>query len=188
MRGPSSAANRRSMAASNALTPGELAVLTEADEGDSELSLQRPADVARQRSRSKSPVPPMPPLPETAQAANTSLSRSTSAKQATEASRATTPAPPPDGPFDVFLQVGREVKKVTIDSNYTLASMRMLFLDKFNYNPGKENFPAIYIRDPTSSVQYELEDMDEVREKSLLSLNIERKSQPPVTDSGSLIT
>ena len=32
----------------------------------------------------------------------------------------------------------------------------------------------IYIRDPSSGVQYELEDMDEVKEKCLLSLNIER--------------
>jgi hypothetical protein len=56
----------------------------------------------------------------------------------------------------------------------SISSLRMLFVDKFSYNPGLDNFPAIYIRDPSSGVQYELEDMDEVKEKCLLSLNIER--------------
>jgi len=52
----------------------------------------------------------------------------------------------------------------------------MLFVDKFAYNPGQEDFPAIYIRDPSSGVQYELEDTDEVSDRCLLSLNIERES------------
>jgi hypothetical protein len=51
----------------------------------------------------------------------------------------------------------------------------MLFVDRFAYNPGQEDFPAIYIRDPSSGVQYELEDPDEVNDKCLLSLNIERE-------------
>jgi hypothetical protein len=50
-------------------------------------------------------------------------------------------------------------------------------VDKFSYNPGLENFPAIYIRDPSSGVQYELENMEEVKQKCLLSLNIEREYQ-----------
>ena len=77
--------------------------------------------------------------------------------------------------FPVFLQVGREVK-VTIESGLSLASLRMLFVDRFAYSPGQDNFPAIYIRDPSIGVQCELEDVDEVKEKVLLSLNIERES------------
>jgi hypothetical protein len=80
----------------------------------------------------------------------------------------------PTGAFPVFLQVGRDVKKVTIEPGLSFASLRVLFVDKFSYNPGQGNFPAIYIQDPASKVQYELEDMDEVKEKCLLSLNIER--------------
>ena len=57
----------------------------------------------------------------------------------------------------------------------SVGSLRMLFMDKFAYSPGQDNFPAIYIRDPSSGVQYELEDVDEVKEKVLLSLNIERE-------------
>lgn len=63
-----------------------------------------------------------------------------------------------------------------IEPGLTFGSLRMLFVDKFAYNPGQEDFPAIYIRDPSSGVQYELEDMDEVKQNSLLSLNIERES------------
>lgn len=82
----------------------------------------------------------------------------------------------PNGPIPVFLQLGREVKKASIEPGLSFASLRVLFVDKFSYNPGLENFPAIYIRDPSSGVQYELEEMDEVKPKCLLSLNIERMS------------
>ena len=68
-----------------------------------------------------------------------------------------------------------EVKKVMMEPGLSFSSLRVLFVDKFSYSPGQDNFPAIYIRDPSSGVQYELEDMDEVKEKCLLSLNIERK-------------
>jgi hypothetical protein len=75
----------------------------------------------------------------------------------------------------VFLQVGQEVKKAKMEPGLTFSSLRVLFVDKFAYNPGQEDFPAIYIRDPSSGVQYELEDTDEVKERCLLSLNIERE-------------
>ncbi|EDR14081.1 uncharacterized protein LACBIDRAFT_229313, partial [Laccaria bicolor S238N-H82] len=77
----------------------------------------------------------------------------------------------------VFLQLGREVKKVVVEPGLSFSSLRVLFVDKFSYNPGLENFPAIYIRDPSSGVQYELEDTDEVKEKCLISLNIEPLDQ-----------
>ena len=79
--------------------------------------------------------------------------------------------------ISIFLQLGREVKKVVVEPSISFASLRVLFVDKFAYNPGLENFPAIYIRDPSSGVQYELEDTDEVKDKSVLSLNIERMHQ-----------
>ena len=63
-----------------------------------------------------------------------------------------------------------------MEPGLSFSSLRVLFVDKFSYSPGQDNFPAIYIRDPASGVQYELEDMDEVKEKCLLSLNIERMS------------
>lgn len=183
--------NRRSLAVSSALTPGELAVLTEVDDEEetssATLRLESSSrSVSRSRSRPETPerkdTPPVPPLPSTP-------------------ARSREPTPPPSDPvppvlekpaskpsseksrerssesrFTVFLQLGREVKKVMIEPGLSFSSLRVLFVDKFSYNPGLENFPAIYIRDPSSGVQYELEDMEEVQEKCLLSLNIERMS------------
>ena len=169
--------NRRSMAASSTLTAGDLAVLTEAEESEGKRD-----GAAKRLPRAPIPAgvevaPPVPPLPpsvtDTPRApalsrALSHLSRLTEEEEPEEPSQTTA--------FPVFLQVGREVKKVTLEPGLTFASLRMLFVDKFFYNPGMENFPAIYIRDPSSGVQYELEDIDEVKEKCLLSLNIERES------------
>ncbi|KAG1764045.1 actin interacting protein 3-domain-containing protein [Suillus occidentalis] len=176
--------NRRSMAAGPLLTPGDLAVLTEVDEPDvqrtgsarsSRMIARTPSPIAE--TEVAPPVPPLPSLPEPArsQRAHT-LSKADSVtdeptifEETLEPASLTT--------FSVFLQVGREVKKVTIEPGLSFSSLRMLFVDKFSYNPGLENFPAIYIRDPSSGVQYELEDIEEVKEKCLLSLNIEPLDQ-----------
>ncbi|KAI0060266.1 AIP3-domain-containing protein, partial [Artomyces pyxidatus] len=178
--------NRRSLAASNALTPGDLAVLTEADE-EEESSPVVPQRVVRERSVSrtrgpaalpeiaeeKPPIPRLPPTPEPPQRVEIAAPEATrlAALDVAPSSEA------PLGPITVFLQVGREVKKANMEPGLTFSSLRMLFVDKFAYNPGQDNFPAIYIRDPSSGVQYELEDMDEVKDKCLLSLNIEPLDQ-----------
>ncbi|KAJ7623259.1 actin interacting protein 3-domain-containing protein [Roridomyces roridus] len=167
--------NRRSMAASSALTPGDLAVLTEVDD-------EEPSSGSRPRfspigtpERPKADTPPVPPLPVTPSRTPEPVAPTTSV--VTEEP----PVPPEptqdESRFTVFLQLGREVKKVKIDQGLSFSSLRVLFVDKFSYNPGLENFPAIYIRDPSSGVQYELEDMEEVKEKCLLSLNIEPLDQ-----------
>jgi hypothetical protein len=179
--------NRRSFAAANApLSPGDLAVLTEAEEEETTVTVDR--QVSRSRSRTPEEdesTPPVPPLPPSARStpepvAGLPSGNVVSAKAGSQR-LADTPLSDSKRPadsqtsFDVFLQLGREVKKVNIEPGMSFSSLRVLFVDKFSYNPGMESFPAIYIRDPSSGVQYELEDMDEVKEKCLLSLNIERK-------------
>ncbi|KAE9406266.1 AIP3-domain-containing protein [Gymnopus androsaceus JB14] len=168
--------NRRSLAVSSALTPGELAVLTEVDDEEASPSLTREGS-ARSRSRATTPdnrnvTPPVPPLPST----------STTPEPVTPEPMTARPSDPEvkrgsGSKITVFLQLGREVKKASLEPGISFSSLRMLFVDKFSYNPGQENFPAIYIRDPSSGVQYELEDMDEVKEKCLMSLNIEPLDQ-----------
>ena len=180
--------NRRSLVAGGGgtLTAKELAVLTEADEEAETPPAIPPTSPRRQRSLSRTrgppqgePVeerPPVPPLP---------LPQPTVPQPPTRTpgeSLSTTPAPEPvrmvSGALQsitVFLQVGQEVKKAMMEPGLTIPSLRMLFVDKFAYNPGQEDFPAIYIRDPSSGVQYELEDTDEVTDRCLLSLNIERE-------------
>ncbi|KAI1783551.1 AIP3-domain-containing protein, partial [Ganoderma leucocontextum] len=156
------AGNRRSLLAANGmLTPAELAALAEEGEVASprkkSSKSQRPRPTPIAEGEEPPPVPPLPPAPPQA--------------------RSESPTAAPTGPFPVFLQVGREVKKVTIEPGMSLSTLRVLFVDKFAYSPGQDNFPAIYIRDPSSGVQYELEDVDEVKEKVLLSLNIEPLDQ-----------
>lgn len=77
----------------------------------------------------------------------------------------------------IFLQLGRDMKKAKLEepTQSTFAALRMLFTEKFAYNPGMSDFPAIYLRDPKSGIQYELEDLEEVKDGSVLSLNIERE-------------
>ncbi|CAG8584296.1 13849_t:CDS:2, partial [Cetraspora pellucida] len=65
--------------------------------------------------------------------------------------------------------------KGTVDINMT--ALQMLFVEKFQYNPGMENFPSIYIKDPQVGILYELEDLSEVKNKSVLALNVEDLDQ-----------
>jgi hypothetical protein len=178
------------MAAGSTLTPGELKVLTEEDEeeasepssptrdgsGTTEESGSQMAPVNVEPDAS-SPRRPSSPTPTPSPAGI--LNRVPVAQQEQEALGTTEgtglSSAPSQRAFPVFLQLGREVKKVMIEPGLSFSSLRVLFVDRFSYNPGLENFPAIYIRDPSSGVQYELEDMDEVKQKCLLSLNIERK-------------
>ncbi len=181
--------NRRSLVAGGGgpLTAKELSVLTEADEEDAapvpvappprrQRSLSRtrgppPPDVAEERP----PVPSIPRAPATPQPQPQPPVPTTPAESSGHATPAPKPAPDTPESMTVFLQVGREVKKAKMEPGLTFSSLRMIFVDKFAYNPGQEDFPAIYIRDPSSGVQYELEDTDEVKDKCLLSLNIERE-------------
>lgn len=154
--------NRRSLAANtNNLTPGELAVLTEVDDEEDD---QVDGDQHLSRSPDRSGVPPVPPFPASPSKTPEPTAAQGGKQRPTMVSSKIT----------IFLQLGREVKKVTVDPGISFAALRVLFVDRFSYNPGLENFPAIYIRDPSSQVQYELEDTDEVKDDCLLSLNIER--------------
>ncbi|CAL1715515.1 unnamed protein product [Somion occarium] len=186
MRSNGGGGSRMSMAASSALTPGDLAVLTEQEEGPVTPS-KRDRNKTSQRSRPPSTIieddetpPPVPPLPsrEPSPQKPSKLTTLDEPKQASSVS-SYSPSPVEQTPktITVFLQVGREVKKAQIEPGLSFSSLRVLFVDRFSYSPGKDNFPAIYIRDPSTEVQYELEDMDEVKDKCLLSLNIEPLDQ-----------
>jgi len=85
------------------------------------------------------------------------------------------PAPSAPKPMSVFLQLGRQVKKTTVELPLTQSALRLLFMERFEYDPGMEDFPDVYIRDNRTGVQYELEDMDDVKEGCVLTLDVERK-------------
>ncbi|KAL8279130.1 hypothetical protein RQP46_008386 [Phenoliferia psychrophenolica] len=80
-------------------------------------------------------------------------------------------------PISIYLQIGRDVKKIRLESPPTIAALRVLFIERFQYNPGHADFPDIYLRDPQVGVQYELEDMSEVKNGSVINLNIDTVEQ-----------
>jgi hypothetical protein len=82
----------------------------------------------------------------------------------------------PQQPFVVFLQHRGVVKKVRIEATTSFSLLRELFLERFSVNFTLDDFPAIYIHDPHSGVKYELEDINDVKENSLISLDLNRQS------------
>ncbi len=110
------------------------------------------------------------------------LGASTNAVPSTPRSRAIQASP---DALNVFLQLGRQTRKAVIEMDRTnpitrgisVARLRMLFIDRFAYSPGMDDFPTIYLKDPASGVTYELEDLADVQEGSLLTLNIEPLDQ-----------
>ena len=71
------------------------------------------------------------------------------------------------------MKLGNDVKRIEYDGNISIPALRILFTEKFQYNPGMDDFPNIYIKDPNMDVFYELEDLSEIKNKSILALNIE---------------
>lgn len=84
----------------------------------------------------------------------------------------------------LFIQLGRATRKVHVAlepsapaRGLSIAQLRMLFVDEFAYSPGMDDFPEIYIKDPQSGVQYQLDDMSDIQPRCLLTLNIEPLDQ-----------
>ncbi|KAI8979780.1 actin interacting protein 3-domain-containing protein, partial [Mycotypha africana] len=73
----------------------------------------------------------------------------------------------------LFLQLGKQVQKVKYGGEISIPALNMLFLEKFSYSIRQDDFPKIYINDPAVGIAYELEDITEVKDKSVLSLNID---------------
>lgn len=83
--------------------------------------------------------------------------------------------PRDDGTVSVFLQVGRQVKKASLEQPITISTLRLLFMERFEYDPGMDDFPEVYVNDRRTGVAFELEEMEDVKEGCVLSLNIERE-------------
>ncbi|PWN48268.1 AIP3-domain-containing protein [Violaceomyces palustris] len=128
-------------------------------------------------------VPPVPPLPSPKERARLDAAQDRS-------SRGTltnwSPGATASNQLHIYLQLGRQTRKATLELDegapgssrgITVARLRMLFIDRFAYSPGKDDFPAIYIKDPVSRVSYELENLADVQEGCLLTLNIEPLDQ-----------
>ncbi|RKF64295.1 putative actin interacting protein 3 [Erysiphe neolycopersici] len=90
--------------------------------------------------------------------------------------------PPPLNDLILFLHYKKNVKKFLLSGGYSNLSMERLqlaFIEKFalNIHHNDADLPAIYIQDPVSSIRYELEDLNDIKDRSLLFLNVGAPNQ-----------
>ncbi|EMR09133.1 hypothetical protein PNEG_02476 [Pneumocystis murina B123] len=90
--------------------------------------------------------------------------------------------------FTLFLQYGSQVKKVTHSKDISLNGIRALFIEKFEFNPCNDNFPPLYIQDDRTRIFYELEDAQDITDRSLISLKIQDVPNKALEDGISSLT
>lgn len=86
--------------------------------------------------------------------------------------------PPPGKELTIFLQYKTKVKKFVLTDGYddlSMAKLQLAFIEKFSWNTHNNgvDLPEIYIQDPVSGVRHELEDLADIKDRSVLVLNVE---------------
>ena len=87
-------------------------------------------------------------------------------------------SPQPGKELTLFLQYKSKIKKFVLPEGSTdlsIARLQLAFIEKFAWNTHNNgnDLPEIYIQDPVSGVRHELEDLTDVRDRSVLVLNVE---------------
>jgi hypothetical protein len=87
-------------------------------------------------------------------------------------------SPPPGKELTIFLQYKTKVKKFVLADGYndlSIARLQLAFIEKFAWNTHNNgvDLPEIYIQDPVSGVRHELEDLNDIKDRSVLVLNVE---------------
>lgn len=78
----------------------------------------------------------------------------------------------------LFLQYRSKIKKFVLADGYeelTIPRLQLAFIEKFAWNTQNDgvDLPEIYVQDPVSGVRHELEDLSDVKDRSVLVLNLE---------------
>lgn len=87
-------------------------------------------------------------------------------------------SPQPGKELTLFLQYKSQIKKFLLpegSDDLSMARLQLAFIEKFawsTHNNGND-LPEIYIQDPVSGVRHELEDLRDVKDRSVLVLNVE---------------
>ncbi|EEP80957.1 conserved hypothetical protein [Uncinocarpus reesii 1704] len=86
--------------------------------------------------------------------------------------------PPPSKELTLFLQYKSKIKKYVLPegcAGLTIGRLQLAFIEKFAWNTHNNgvDLPEIYIQDPVSGVRHELEDLGDVKDRSVLVLNVE---------------
>ncbi|KAL3425811.1 actin interacting protein 3 [Phlyctema vagabunda] len=117
------------------------------------------------------PEPPKPQVPVTSQT-QPQVSAARDAPFIPEQS------PQPGKELTLFLQYKTKVKKFVLTDGYndlTIARLQLAFIEKFAWSTHHNgvDLPEIYIQDPISGVRHELEDLADIKDRSVLVLNVE---------------
>ncbi|ROW06383.1 hypothetical protein VMCG_04285 [Cytospora schulzeri] len=88
---------------------------------------------------------------------------------------------PPGSPpkeLTLFLQYKSRVKKFVLQDGYgelSIGRLQLAFIEKFSWNTHSNgsDLPEIYLQDPVSGVRHELEDLSDIKDRSVLVLNVE---------------
>ncbi|KAI8660794.1 AIP3 domain-containing protein [Fusarium keratoplasticum] len=88
------------------------------------------------------------------------------------------PPPTPTKDLTLFLQYKSKVKKFVLPegrAELTIGRLQLAFIEKFSWNTQQNgaDLPEIYIQDPISGVRHELEDLADVKDRTVLVLNVE---------------
>ncbi|CCE91901.1 formin-mediated actin nucleation enhancer TDEL_0D03170 [Torulaspora delbrueckii] len=60
--------------------------------------------------------------------------------------------------YTLFLTMDGKTKKCTLPRPTSMNALKLLFVEKFAYSPGGEDFPNLYMKDPKYGVFYELDE------------------------------
>lgn len=106
--------------------------------------------------------------------------RFTSANISTPPSLAHFPVdqPSPGKELTLFLQYKSKIKKYVLPegtADLTIGRLQLAFIEKFAWNTHNNgvDLPEIYIQDPISGIRHELEDLNDVKDRSVLVLNVD---------------
>jgi archaellum component FlaC len=87
-------------------------------------------------------------------------------------------SPQPGKELTLFLQYKSKIKKFVLSdgADLTVPRLQLAFIEKFAWNTHNNgvDLPEIYIQDPVSGVRHEVEDLSDIKERSVLVLNVEQ--------------
>ncbi|GAB7334978.1 hypothetical protein MBLNU13_g06846t1 [Cladosporium sp. NU13] len=87
-------------------------------------------------------------------------------------------SPQPGKELTLFLQYKSKIKKFVLPDggDLTIPRLQLAFIEKFAWNTHNNgvDLPDIYIQDPVSGVRHEVEDLSDIKERSVLVLNVEQ--------------
>ena len=76
------------------------------------------------------------------------------------------------------MQYKSKIKKFVLPDggDLTIPRLQLAFIEKFAWNTHNNgvDLPDIYIQDPVSGVRHEVEDLSDIKERSVLVLNVEQ--------------